>query len=609
MHESPLIILALILVVGIACQWLSWRLKLPSIIFLLACGILAGPLLKWLNPDQLLGELLFPFVSLSVAVILFEGSLTLRFSDIPGLEKVIRNMITFGVMISWAITTVATRLLLDFSWELSFLFGAIMVVTGPTVIMPMIRTVRPKESIANVLQWEGILIDPIGAILAVLTYEIIVAGGMQGGIAAGLLVFGKILLIGILFGIGTGHLLANLVRKHWVPQYLHNVVTLALVCGIFALSDLLQPESGLLSVTIMGVWMANVKDLVLEDLLDFKESLSLLLISVLFILLAARMDLEGFLAIGWPAFGVFAVIQFIVRPLSIQLCAMGSKLSMPERHLLAWIAPRGIVAAAITALFAIKLEVLGYQNASQLVPLTFMVIIGTVLLQSSTAGPLARWLQVADPEPRGFLLIGANRVARALAEALEANGFRTFLTDQNWSAVRDAKLKGLSAYWGNPVSEHAERHINLVGIGHLLAVSPNTEMNVLAAHYYRPEFELNCIYTIRNQQPESRNTAEKSEFKFGGRVLFDEQMTFQELDRQIAQGAEIKKTLLTDVFGFEDYLEEHQGRRWPLFAIDDDQQLHPFIKEADFNPKDGWQILALAPKEMAGKADGNGGQQ
>lgn len=605
MHDSSLTLITLILVTGIACQWLSWRVKLPSIIFLLTCGVLAGPLLKWLNPDQLLGDLLFPFVSLSVAVILFEGSLTLRFSDIPGLEKVIRNMITFGVLISWGITTVATHLLLNFSLELSFLFGAIMVVTGPTVIMPMIRTIRPKERIANVLQWEGILIDPIGAILAVLTYEIIVAGGMQGGVTAGALVFGKILLIGCFFGVGAGHLFSTLIRNHWIPKYLNNIVSLALVCGVFALSDLLEAESGLLSVTIMGLWLANVKDLVLDDLLDFKESLSLLLISVLFILLAARMDLQGFLALGWPALGVFAVIQFLVRPLSIHLCAIGSKLSMPERHLLAWIAPRGIVAAAIAALFSIKLESLGYENAAQLVPLTFMVIIGTVLLQSATAGPLARRLKVADPEPRGFLIVGANSVARALAEALRENGFRTLLTDQNWAEVRDAKMQGFQAYWGNPVSEHAERYINLVGIGHLLAVTPNTELNVLSAHFYRLEFEPNCIYTIRNLPPESRKTAEKSEFKFGGRFLFDDEMTFQELKHQITKGAEIKKTLLTKEFTFEDYLTEHRGRRWPLFAIDDNQYLFPFTPDAEISPQEGWQVLALANLDLDSEHDDN----
>ena len=261
MHENALMSLALILFAGIACQWLAWRLKLPAIIFLLFCGILAGPVLQWLNPDQLLGDLLFPFVSLSVAIILFEGSLTLSFKQIPGLEKVIRNLITLGVLISWIVTACAARFLLDFSWEISSLFGAIMVVTGPTVIMPMIRTVRPTEGVANVLQWEGILIDPIGAMLAVLTYEFIVAGGLRDGLTAGLLVFGKIILIGILFGAGAGYIFTRLVRKHWVPQYLHNVIALALVCTIFALSNLLEAESGLLSVTVMGLWLSNMPDL------------------------------------------------------------------------------------------------------------------------------------------------------------------------------------------------------------------------------------------------------------------------------------------------------------------------------------------------------------
>lgn len=593
MHENPLILLTLILATGIACQWLSWLLKLPSLIFLLACGIMAGPVLNWLNPDLLLGELLFPFVSLSVAVILFEGSLTLRFSDIPGLEKVIRNLISFGVLISWAITTLATRLLLGFSWEIATLFGAIMVVTGPTVVMPLIRTVRPRESIANVLQWEGILVDPIGAILAVLTYEIIVAGGIQGGLAAGALVFVKIVLVGVLFGIGTGRLLSHLIRRHRIPKYLHNVMTLALVCSVFVLSDLIEAESGLLSVTIMGLWLANEKDLVLEDLFDFKESLSILLISVLFIVLAARIDLQGFLALGWPALGVFAVIQFVVRPLTVQLCAIGSTLSMPERHLLAWIAPRGIVAAAISALFALKLETLGFRDAPQLVPLAFMVIIGTVLLQSATAGPLSRWLKVADPEPKGFLIIGANRVARSIAERLDENGFKVLLTDQNWSEVSDAKLQGLPAYWGNPVSEHAERHLNLTGIGNLLALSPNTELNNLAAHYYRTEFEPNGIYAIRNLEPESGGIPAKVEFKFGGRPLFDEQLSFQELDRQIEQGATIRKTVLTEEFTLEDYLAENRGRRWPLFAIDDSGRLLPLTADERIRPGEGWQILAL----------------
>lgn len=252
-HENTIVVIATILLAGMVCQWIAWRVKLPAILFLLLSGVLAGPLMNWLHPDQLFGNLLFPFISLAVAVILFEGSLTLKFQDIPGLEKVIRNMITFGVAITWLITTLATRWLLHFSWEVSLLFGALMVVTGPTVIVPMLRTVRPRENVAHILRWEGILIDPIGATLAVLVYEFIVSGGEQSGFSAGITVFGKILAIGCLFGAACGYLFGNIMRRHWIPQYLHNFSALALVCTVFSLSNHLEAESGLLSVTVMGL--------------------------------------------------------------------------------------------------------------------------------------------------------------------------------------------------------------------------------------------------------------------------------------------------------------------------------------------------------------------
>lgn len=596
MGEHSILSLAFILLAGLSCQWIAWRVKLPAILFLLPMGILAGSVSNLLQPDELFGDLLFPFVSLAVAVILFEGSLTLKFKDIPGLERVIRNMITLGVLISWIVITLATRMLLGFSWEVSFLFGALMVVTGPTVIMPLLRTMRPKENVANILQWEGILIDPIGAILAVLVFQFIVSEGTDAGFAAGLIVFGKIILSGVLFGVAGGACFGFLIKKYWIPQYLHNFAALSFVCTIFAISNMLAPESGLLSVTVMGIWLTNMKEIDLDDILNFKESLSILLVSMLFIILAARLNLSAFIDLGWPGLGIFLLIQFVVRPLSVHACALGSKLSMSERHLLSWIAPRGIVAAAISALFAIKLEAIGYPEAAQMVPLTFLVIIGTVLLQSATARPVARMLRVAEPEPKGFLIIGANPVTQTIALELNKNGFRTLLTDQNWSAVSEAKLKGLSAYWGNPVSEHAERHLNLIGIGNLLAMSPHLELNALAAQYFRLEFPPKCIFTIRNHQAETGPAEEKSIFKYGGRFLFDESITYENLEERLNQGAEIKTTVLTEEFSYEDYLKKLGEERLMLFAIDPSDQIHVFTAEPDFQPKANWKIMGLSPK-------------
>jgi CPA1 family monovalent cation:H+ antiporter len=267
---------------------------------------------------------------------------------------------------------------------------------------------------------------------------------------------------------------------------------------------------------------------------------------------------------------------------------------MPERHLLCWIAPRGIVAAAITAIFAIKLEALGYVDAHQLVPLTFMVIIGTVLLQSTTARFIAEKLDVAEPEPRGFLLVGANTVAQGIGEALMEHGCKVLLADQNWSLIRDAKLKGLPAYWGNPVSEHAERHLNLVGIGHLLALSSNIELNALATQYYRQAFEPRRIFSIRVRPRREGRDVTKTAFRYGGRVLFDDEITYRDLEQRLREGADIRRTTLTDEFSFKEYLADQSLRRLPLFAIDDADSVHVFTPHADFTPKAGWSILALS---------------
>lgn len=452
MEEQAVLTIAGIAALSIMCQWFAWWVKLPAILFLLLAGIVVGPVTGLINPDELFGDLLFPFVSLSVAVILFEGSLTLKFSEISGLQSVVRRMVTSGLLVTWSVITLSTYHLLDFPFELALLFGALAVVTGPTVIVPMLRTVRPNARIANILRWEGIVIDPIGALLAVLVFEFIVSG--QGGAALGntLASFARILVVGAVIGVVAGYLLGLTLRNHWLPAYLQNIAVLATVFAVFALSNEVESEAGLLTVTVMGLWLANMRKVPIEGILDFKESLSVVLISALFIVLAARIDFNQFRSLGWGAIGVLAAIQFIARPLKILVSTYGSSLNWRERSLLAWIAPRGIVAAAVAALFSLRLQNAGYEQAELLVPLIFLIIIGTVVLQSSTARMLASLLKVAEPEPRGFLIIGANPVARIIAAALKKQGYNSTLCDNSWANVRTARMRGLSTFYGSAVS-------------------------------------------------------------------------------------------------------------------------------------------------------------
>jgi len=590
MNETIVLSLAGIGMTALACQWFAWWVKLPAILFLLLSGIVLGPVTGLLNPDTLFGNLLFPIVSLSVAVVLFEGSLTLKFSEIKGLESVVQRMLSIGVLTTWAITTIAAYSLLGISFQLALLFGALTVVTGPTVIVPMLRTVRPTAHLSNILRWEGIVIDPIGALLAVLVFEFIISG--SGGAAFGhtVVTFGGQVLTGLAFGAAAGFAWGVVLRRHWLPEFLHNVATLMMVFGVFALSNHLQAESGLLTVTVMGIWLANMKGVDVKNILDFKETLSLVLISGLFIILAARIDFAQVTQLGWSALGVLLVMQFVARPVKVLVSTWSSSLNWRERALLAWIAPRGIVAAAVAALFSLQLQQQGFAQAALLVPMTFIVILGTVALQSSTARLLAVWLGVAEPDPTGFLIVGANPLARAIARALQKHGFRVQLADPSWNNVRAAIMDNLPTFFGNVVSEHADRRLDLVGIGQLLALSGTQEENALAAARYRAEFGVANIYSLQIASEKEGDT--KTGKPRIGQSAFGEEVSFKKLSSMLGEGAEIRSTRLSDEFGFDEYYKKY-FRAVPLFAITPRGKLIVYAPDREINPAAGWTIISL----------------
>ena len=530
-------------------------------------------------------------------MILFEGALTLKAHEIKGFEKVLRRMITTGMLTTWLITALATRYFLGFSWELSFLFGAVTVVTGPTVIVPMLRTIRPNARIANILRWEGIIIDPIGAMLAVLTFEFIKHQEKGGALTGTIGAFFVIILTGILMGLLFGYLFGLVLRHHLLPEFLHNVASLCLVFVAFALSNMIYEDSGLLTVTIMGLLLANMKNVPVEDILDFKESLSIILISVLFIVLAARIEFSQLKELGLPAVWVFLIMQFVARPLKIAFSTFGSSLTFNERLLLSWIAPRGIVAAAVSALFALRMEQAGYEHAELLVPLTFMIIIGTVVLESATAGKFGQWLDVAEPNPNGFLIIGANVVARTIAKELVENGFSATLVDSNWENIKKVRMEGLEAYYGNPISDHADRHLDLVGVGRMLAITPFSDFNTLACTHYRVEFGRKNIFAITTNAEATSSEKHQAGSQHKVFTLFSEEITYSTMANMIHQGAEIRSTKLTDEFGFDDYIAKNEGKISPLFAINSKGKIGVFVAEGEMKPEAGWTIMSLAPTE------------
>lgn len=606
MHDQIPLAIAAILLIGVGAQWLAWWLRLPAILPLLAVGLVAGPVTGWLDPDELFGQLLFPIVSLGVAVILFEGALTLKISQIRNQAGVVRNLVSFGALANWLIIAVAAHFFTALPWSLAFLFGALVTVTGPTVVAPLLRTVRPETEVANILRWEGILIDPIGALLAVLVFEFTVSEHHQHTI----LMFGLTIVAGIVLGLIGAWVLATLMRQRLLPDYLHRVGSLALVLAVFALSNAIAAESGLLAVTVMGMVLANYPNLAMDDVLDFKETLTLLLISVLFIVLAARIDLSAFTGIGWGALALLLVILLIARPVAVWLATLGSSLDWRRKAVLAWIAPRGIVAAAVSALFALQLERLGYTQARVLAALTFMVIVVTVILQSLTAKTITRRLGVGAAEARGVLIAGGNPVARAVAKALHEREIPVILADMDWNRTRAARMSGIPVYRGDILSEHADNYLDLSNISTLLAMSDSSERNLLVSLNYRPQFGARRVYTLGLET--EREESHRTRLIESHRVprLFDESMTLARLQEALDRGDSIRTTPLTATFGFEAFREKWGEQAIPLFALDPKGTVRVFSTQNMPQPEAGWTLISLMPTVANNKrplvADGNG---
>ncbi len=557
-----------------------------------------GPATGVLTPQTLFGDLLLPGVSLAVSIILFEGAMTLRFDEIRGLEKTVRRLVTWGALVTWSVVTVSAWWLLKLPLGLALLFGALVVVTGPTVIVPLLRSVRPVSSVSRLLRWEGIVIDPIGAILAVLAYELVVATGQDGALLHTLWLFFQTIAVGAAIGGAVALALAELLRRHLIPEYLRSFLVLSFVVGEFVLANGLSEESGLVAVTATGIVLANRKGVRTDDILHFKENLSVMLISGLFIVLAARLQMEELSRLGLTALAVLVIIQLVARPLSVLISTVGSSLNWREKSLLAWIAPRGIVAAAISALFAERLQQNGVAGAEMLVPLTFMVIIGTVALQSLTARPLARLLKVAEPAPRGFLIVGANPVARAVGAALQKNNFPVTVTDSSWESIRAARMEGLGTFYGNPVSQHADQYLDLVGCGKLLGLSPRRELNTMSDLRYRLEFGEQNIFSLPTPKSEKEVKHEVAP-EHRGATLFGPEMSYARLASLLSQGAEIRKTRITEEFDFDAYLSTSGRQVWPLFAIDSRDRIHIFTAEGKPEPRAGWHILGLVKEDVA----------
>ena len=600
---------AIILVLGIIAQWVSWRAKIPSILLLLAFGF-GLSIVTGVKIDDYMGEsTLLSIVGIFVAIILFEGGMTLKFSELKEAGTPVFRLCTLTVVIGFGLTYALMHYVLGYAWQISALIGAILTVTGPTVVAPLLRVVMPSKKMSSVVKWEGIVVDPIGAILALLVFEFSLLGWNDHAKHEYLIIAGKLIGAGVVFPIVLAKGLLFLLKRHLIPDFLHSVFLLAVVAGSFAAANEIQAESGLLTVTVLGMALVNQKAVSVRHIIEFKENLQVLIISLLFIMLSGRIELPSMQKVLVPGLVLILGLILVIRPLSVYGAMLFSKkTNLRERTFLAFLAPRGIVAAAVTSVFALEFEHAAdegklpdyiAEQAHELVPLVFMCIIGTVLVYGLLALPLAKKLKVTTGRTDGVLFAGAENWIVEISKALLNDGHNVIVMDTKYEKIAEAKLAGVPAIRANVLSEYAEHEVDLGGIGQLVAATPNDEINSLASIEYTHMFGRKNVWQVAPEDKYQHHSKAVASHK-RARLCFSEGATFRELSTRFNTPHKIKKTRISEKFTVEAFFEEYGEDTIVLFVSDEREGLRPATPEFRKNFSkitEPTVIYALIPEE------------
>ncbi len=583
MPHDPLLVLGGIVGAGIACQWVAARLQLPSILVLLVVGAIAGQA-EVLDPDAVFGELLFPGVSLAVALILFEGSLGLGRRELKAAGAPALMLCTVGAAVTFLVLWQVAQRVLDVDSGIAALIAANLIVTGPTVIGPLLHQVRPRGRVGAILQAEGIIIDPIGAAAAIVVFEVIRASEVDGGSVDLLATILAIVGIGTLIGLAAAALLVVALGRFLLPDHLRQPAVVAVVLFSFALSDHFQHESGLVAVTVLGLALANQRRVDLHEMHDLAESLQVLVLSSLFLVLAARLDLDVVRADLSGHLLLLLAAVVVARPLAVAVATVRSGLQRRERAFLASIAPRGIVAASIASVFAIRLDEAGIEGSDRFAGAVLTVLIGTIIVYGVGGRWIGTRLRVAEEEPRGVLIVGADEWCQRLAELLREHGMRTMLVDRKRASVVTARLAGQEAIHGSILSGRI--HDNLDGIGQVLALTASDEVNALAVERLRGRFGRSNTWQVAPADPEHQ----------AGRVLrWPSRETIQQ---RVEAGARVRAARLSEEFGWDAYRARNPGAellgvvRGGRFVVPSDEHL--------VTPQAGDVLVALSSPSAEG---------
>ncbi|MBL4853783.1 MAG: sodium:proton antiporter [Robiginitomaculum sp.] len=606
--------IALIGVLGIGAQWLAWRLQRPAIVLMAIAGLVFGPFMTWLfaldfvqntdflhgivdavklNPVEDFGAMYRPMIGIAVAIILFEGGLNLRFKDLHDASRAVSRMVVVAAPIAAILGAAAAHYILQLPLDISFMIGGLFVVTGPTVILPLLRQANLPGRPAAVLKWEGIINDPLGALFCVAGYEFIrfTAMGESTQFAITMLIVAAI--VGALFGIVSGWALAWAFRRGHVPEYLKAPVVLVWVLFIYVMANEVAEETGLVAVTALGVAMANTKFAAMQEMRRFKENIAVLLVSGIFIVLTATLTLDVLKSFDFRVFGFVLAMMFVVRPIAVFVSTIWSGLNWRETLLVAWIAPRGVVAVAVAGLFATELQLIGRADGAIFVPVAFALVFATVLSSGFTITPVAKWLGLVSDTPEGVMIVGANPWSLGMAKALKDMDIPVLVADTNWRRLRGARLEGFAVFYGEVLSENADHRLDHTAFSHLVAATPNDAYNSLVCVEFAPELGRHRVFQVSGQDTEDADSGAIM-YTARGRTLATHGRSFDVLTRDWWSGWRFRSTTLSQSYTLEDFLEERGEDIDILLAKRPDGSLD-FLQPDRKSKAEGSTILSFGP--------------
>jgi NhaP-type Na+/H+ or K+/H+ antiporter len=556
-------ILALMAVLGLFAQWLGWRLQIPALVLLIITGLMIGPVLGIIRPSEALGDAYLPLLKLAVAAILFEGGLSLRVNELKKAAAGVNRLISISVVLSLSLTAYAAHTIAGLSWPVALVLGAITIVTGPTVILPLLRQARLKRRPASYLKWEGIANDPMGAVLVVVIFDYFAGGGSHDiGDTALRLMAG----VGAAVAIGGGGawLLGRAFLAGQVAEYLKGPVALAAALGAYAASNLVLEEAGLIAATVFGVVLGNMNLPSIGEIRRFKEYIALLLVTAVFLLLTADLDPAIMLAMDWRSAALLAAVILLVRPAAVWISTIGAGMSWQERTLVGWIAPRGVVAAAVAGVFGPALAEQGYAGAEELLPLVFTLILATVVLHGFSLGWLARKLDLSARRTGGLIIAGGTAWSSGLAKALHERDVPVIVADNAWHRLRGARLAGVPVYFGELLSEQAEHDLELGAYGNLFAVTNNDAYNALVCAHFAPELGRQKVYQLATDEvAEPRRPSPAAR----GRIALSDDVQYEDLQRHWYQGWGFHSTRISENYGIDDLKAQLPEDAVPILII------------------------------------------